>query len=201
MGLAPLVRNLLRLFPTIDKLADLLFRLYPEVFTSTTSDMFKNSFDLKCGKVNTKFMDDARQLLELIMLRRMKNSPGVNLNLPPKEEVLLYMPLTPMQRFWYTRLLSRVDQGLLEDLFTDAKGKETSAIEHESALKAWENKDIEELERLDDAGNADEWEESKEILRQALEQEARDDSKKSAWRKLMNLLMQLRKVMAVCGTL
>ena len=174
-----------------------LFRLYPEVFTPVTSDLFKNSFDLMHGKVNTKFMDDARRLLELIMIRRMKNSPGVNLNLPPKEEVLLYVPLTPMQRFWYTRLLTRVDQGLLEDLFADAKDKEASAMKSESIVEEWENKDIEELEKLDDAGNANDWEESKEILRNALQQEAQDGAKSSAWQKLMNLLMQLRKVGAI----
>ena len=172
----------------------ILSRLYPEVFTLTTSDMFKSSFDLMHGRVNTKFMEDARHLLELIMIRRMKNSPGVDLNLPPKAEVLLYVPLTPMQRWWYTRLLTRVDQGLLDDLFTDAKGKEALVIENESAIKAWENKDIEELEKVDNAGNVNKWEESKRIMQQALQQEAKDGSKKSSWQKLMNLLMQLRKV-------
>jgi SWI/SNF-related matrix-associated actin-dependent regulator of chromatin subfamily A member 5 len=58
-------------------------------------------------------MDDARRLLELIMLRRMKDSPGVNLGLPPKEEILLYVPLTPIQRFWYTRLRASVDNAML----------------------------------------------------------------------------------------
>lgn len=41
-------------------------------------------------------MDDVRRLLEVIMLRRMKNSEGVDLNLPPKTDILLYIPLTPM---------------------------------------------------------------------------------------------------------
>lgn len=71
----------------------LLHWLYPEVFIARTSELFKNSFDLSKGKVNTAFLDHARRLLELIMLRRMKNSTGVNLNLPPKTDILLYVHL------------------------------------------------------------------------------------------------------------
>ena len=176
-------------------------RLYPEVFTERTAELFKTSFDLTRGKVSTKVMDDARRLLELIMLRRMKNSPGVELNLPPKTDVLLFVPLTPMQRFWYTRLLTRADQGLLEDLFKGAKDKEAVVLEQESRTKQeWEDKDIEELEKLEKTGggNGADWEESKAIMRKAIEQEQLDEGKKSAWRKLMNLLMQLRKV--CCAT-
>ena len=130
----------------------------------------------------------------------MKNSPGVDLNLPPKTEVLLYVPLTPMQRFWYTRLLTRADKGLLEDLFQSAKQKEAVALEQEAqeggVLQA---KGIEELEVLEENKTrggeaAAEWAESKEIMRQALEQERQDTTKNTAWKKLMNLLMQLRKV-------
>ena len=92
----------------------LLHWLYPEVFTDGTAESFKNSFNLAKGTVSTGFMDSARRLLEQIMLRRMKSSVEVNLNLPPKTEVLLYVPLTPMQRFWYQRLMTRADKGLLE---------------------------------------------------------------------------------------
>ena len=186
----PLQNNLLELWA-------LLHWLYPEVFSERSAELFKSSFDLTRGKVSTNVMDDARRLLELIMLRRMKNSPGVDLNLPPKTDVLLFVPLTPMQRFWYTRLLTRADKGLLEDLFQGAKEKEQEArIKEKGETKEWEQKDLTELEDLDKAcGTAgDGWEESKEIMRQALQQEQQDETKKSAWKKLMNLLMQLRKV-------
>lgn len=148
-------------------------------------------------------MDDARRLLELIMLRRMKNSPGVELNLPPKTDVLLFVPLTPMQRFWYTRLLTRADQGLLEELFKGAKDKEAVVLKQESKMKReWEDKDIEELENIEKTGGGvgADWEESKTIMRKAIEQEQLDEGKKSAWKKLMNLLMQLRKVRCVKGS-
>ncbi len=50
------------------------------------------------------------------MLRRMKASPGVDLNLPPKTEVLLAVPLTPLQRTWYQQLLTGVGDNLLGDI-------------------------------------------------------------------------------------
>ena len=186
----------------LQELWALLHWLYPEVFTDRTSDLFKESFNLTKGQVSTKILDDSRRLLEVIMLRRMKNSPGVDLNLPSKTEVLLYAPLTPMQRFWYTRLLTRADQGLLEDLFRGADQKEAVALRQEAQEVEQEaailkNKTIEKLEVLDTtAVGADEvadWEESKEIMRQALEKEQKDEKTGTAWKKLMNLLMQLRK--------
>lgn len=139
----PLQNNLVELWA-------LLHWLYPEVFTEKSAELFKSSFNLTKGQVSTKVMDDARRLLEIIMLRRMKHSPGVDLNLPPKTEVLLYVPLTPMQRFWYMRLLTRADKGLLEELFQGAQQKEAVALEQEAQEGGiLQEKDIEELEALD----------------------------------------------------
>lgn len=169
----------------------LLHWLYPEVFTERTAELFRSSFDLTRGKVSTAVMDSSRRLLELIMLRRLKTSPDVNLGLPPKEEVLLYVPLTPMQRFWYTRLLTRAGDGLLDDLFRNVKGKEKDTLKKE----AEEEQTWTALDALDKrSGEAsNEWTETKEIMRQALEQEQEDSSLTGAWRRLMNLVMQLRK--------
>ena len=184
----PLQNNLVELWA-------LLAWLYPDVFTANTEALFKESFDLNRGKVNTQTMNDARGLLELIMLRRMKNSPGVNLNLPEKEEILLYIPLTPMQRFWYTRLLTRVDDALLNDLFVDGTSKEKGALLKEKREEEmWSN--MEKLEKSTDVGDPKQlgaWEETAAIMRQALEKENDANEPKSAWRKLMNLVMQLRK--------
>lgn len=186
----PLQNNLLELWA-------LLHWLYPEVFTDRTSELFKASFDLTKGQVNTDIMDHARRLLEVIMLRRMKNSPGVDLNLPPKTEVLLYVPLTPMQRFWYMRLLTRADQGLLNELFQGAASKEAAL--NEESKDPFNDEAVAKLEMLEKAANegsaeaAAEWAESKDIMRQAIVREKEDSSSTSAWRKLMNILMQLRK--------
>ena len=162
----------------------LLHWLYPDVFIANTANNFKRAFDIAKGTVSTMFMDNARFLLELIMLRRMKSSPGVDLDLPPKEEVLLYIPLTPMQRFWYKRLLTGADNGLLEDLFKDTVKKEVLDNEKETALDQLAN-------TFEAEGGA--WAESREIIEQAVRNETVDKSN-TQWRKLMNLMMQLRKV-------
>lgn len=174
----------------------LLHWLYPEVFTIDTGDNFKQAFDLGKGRVSTKFMDDARQLLELIMLRRLKSSPGVDLGLPPKEEILLYVPLTPMQRFWYTRFLTRVDNMMLDQLFRGAKAKEVRALQVQAEEDAQDQQLLQKAQGdLSDptAAADDVWAETKEIMEKAI-QDDEADTKSSEWRKLMNLVMQLRKV-------
>lgn len=182
----PLQNNLLEMWA-------LLAWLYPDVFTENTRLLFKDSFDLTRGRVNQKTLIDARKLLELIMLRRMKDSPGVDLGLPPKEEVLLYVPLTPMQRFWYLRLLTRVGDAMLDELFVHGTRKERAALEEDrqngQLLARIEKPDAEAAS----ADNQLEWEETAEIMRQALEKEKSTGDGSTAWRKLMNLVMQLRK--------
>jgi SWI/SNF-related matrix-associated actin-dependent regulator of chromatin subfamily A member 5 len=124
-------------------------------------------------------MDDARRLLEEIMLRRMKSSPGVDLGLPPKEEVLLFVPLTPMQRFWYTRLLTKADNLLLEDLFRGAKDKTQQDIKEEQTREH-------ELSLLEQAAHvsdgADVWAESKQIVTKVLKA---DDKQRNEYQKLL----------------
>jgi SWI/SNF-related matrix-associated actin-dependent regulator of chromatin subfamily A member 5 len=183
----PLQNNLVELW-------SLLTWLYPNVFDDKTATLFKESFDLSKGKANKQTMTSARRLLELIMLRRMKDSPSVNLGLPPKEEVLLYVPLTPMQKFWYTRLLTRIDDGMLDELFADGKSKEKAAIEQDIQENKLLEK-MEEAEKVVSSGGAEgDWEETTKILQEAVAKEQTDpDANKGAWKKLMNLVMQLRK--------
>lgn len=174
----------------------LLHWLFPEVFTADTADNFSQAFDLTKGKVSTAFMDNARNLLERVMLRRMKTSHGVNLGLPPKEEILLYVPLTPMQRFWYTRFLTKSDSSMLEQLFKGAKAKEIRSLQQEAEEDEKERGLLSKAE--DDLSNAngpaeDVWAESNEIIEKAIQDEE-VDTKSTDWRKLMNLIMQLRKV-------
>jgi SWI/SNF-related matrix-associated actin-dependent regulator of chromatin subfamily A member 5 len=182
----PLQNNLFEMW-------SLLYWLLPEVFTADTAVNFRSAFDLSQGRVSTSFMDDARRLLEVIMLRRLKTSEGVNLGLPPKEEVLLYVPLTPMQRFWYERLLTRSDKATLDGLFSNSRIKEESALKDDRFDKSMAL--LEKAAHLADdanANSADVWAESRAMMEQALQTETED--KKGSWMKLMNLLMQLRKV-------
>ncbi|OBT56845.1 hypothetical protein VE04_02894, partial [Pseudogymnoascus sp. 24MN13] len=203
-GLQAEYRLILTGTPVQNNLAELwalLHWLYPEVFIAKTSELFAESFNLSKGQVKNDVLDASRTLLELIMLRRMKASNGVNLNLPPKTEVVLFVPLSPMQRFWYTRLITRADQGLLDDLFKDAKGKEQAAMKDDGGaaniLTAEQDAALKTLED-DMLVGSDEWKESRAILQETLRKEEAEgaDSKdnSSSWRKLMNLLMQLRKV-------
>ena len=72
--------------------------LYPDVFTAQTSDAFKEAFNLTKGTYNTKFIESASTLLGKMMLRRMKVDMA-EIKVPPKEELLVYVPLTPLQRY------------------------------------------------------------------------------------------------------
>ena len=204
-GLQAEYRLILTGTPLQNNLAELwalLHWLYPDVFTAQTSELFRTSFDLGKGLYSNTVLDNSRHLLELIMLRRMKNSPGVDLRLPPKTEVLLFVPLSPMQRFWYTRLITRADQNLLDLLFRGAKDREHASLRSEDDQEAEAIKrDAEALELFskDLVVGSDEWKESREILartiqREKEEEEGQDGGKTTDWQKLMNLVMQLRKV-------
>ena len=171
----------------------LLHWLYPEVFINKTQELFQESFNLSKGKLQASTLDNSRKLLELIMLRRMKKSPCVNLKLPEKTDVLMYIPLTPMQRFWYKRLITKVDDGLLDELFTGAANKEQALI--------MDDKNVVDQALMaiaaEDESNDDIALTHRKVLEQALAQEVADvnsDRGNSAWKKLMNLMMQLRKV-------
>lgn len=156
--------------------------LLPEVFTADTALDFNQAFDLSRGKASTSFMDHSRRLLELIMLRRMKASPGVDLGIPPKEEVLMFIPLTPVQKWWYTWLLTNVDNILLEDLFRGGKSKIKQDMEHERA----EDNKLSLLQQAETSLGSDVWAESKEILTSTMET-------KDTYEKLKNLVIELRK--------
>jgi SWI/SNF-related matrix-associated actin-dependent regulator of chromatin subfamily A member 5 len=95
-----------------------------------------------------------------------------------------------MQRFWYKRLLTRLDKGLLEGVFQNSKEKAEGDVKEEEGLKGEHIVKDEELGALDDL-EEDEWGVTKKIVEQAVEESSSADGK---WRKLMNLLMQLRKV-------
>ncbi|KAK6499908.1 hypothetical protein TWF481_010264 [Arthrobotrys musiformis] len=183
----PIQNNLFELW-------SLVHWLYPEVFTNRTCDEWRQAFDLTRGKVDTTFVDSSRNLLELIMKRRTKQSPGISLGIPDKEEVVLYVPLSPMQRMWYTMILTKLDNSMLERLFKNSKSKESADI---TAAKE-EAKRLDNVEiRVDGDGEEvtikadnEEWNEVEEAVKKSIEQVKSDPS----WRKLMNILIQLRKI-------
>ena len=103
-----------------------------------------------------------------------------------------------MQRFFYKKLLTRSDEGLLNELFHEASSKEAAPLAKKES-KVFDEEDVAKLETLEkraaegSAAAAAEWEETKDIMRQALSREQVDEKAKGSWRKLMNILMQLRK--------
>lgn len=170
----------------------LLHWLLPEVFSKDTASLFKDAFDLSAGKASTTFMDQTRRLLELVMLRRMKASPNVNLSLPPKREVVLYVPLTIEQRKWYMTLLTRIDQVTFNKIFRHAAKKEVTLRDvqqiSEPAIAPEEFLSNHGMEKAS-LGSP--------ITPTTLTTPGHSTSAHAPsgqWKKLMNLVMQLRKV-------
>jgi SWI/SNF-related matrix-associated actin-dependent regulator of chromatin subfamily A member 5 len=94
----------------------LLHWLYPNVFTAASERLFKDSFDLSRGMYSLPFLKAAQDLLATIMLRRTKAT--VEMSVPPREELTVFIPMTEAQRFWTYRLLTRMDTLELEQIFT-----------------------------------------------------------------------------------
>lgn len=95
-------------------------------------------------------------------------------------------------------MITKADQGLLDELFKGARDKEEEDIktveEHEAERMKIDSEALVLLEN-DALIGSDAWKETKAILEQTVQREQVEiQGKKSEWQKLMNLLMQLRKV-------
>jgi SWI/SNF-related matrix-associated actin-dependent regulator of chromatin subfamily A member 5 len=113
------IRSVLTGTPVQNNLVELwslLHWLYPNVFTSASERLFKDSFDLSRGMYSLPFLKAAQDLLATIMLRRTKAT--VEMSVPPREELTVFIPMTEAQRFWTYRLLTRMDTLDLEQIFT-----------------------------------------------------------------------------------
>ncbi|KAK9837753.1 hypothetical protein WJX74_004265 [Apatococcus lobatus] len=98
----------------LHELYALLNFMYPDVFT--TSEPFDEAFDLTNHKVDRERLEQARKLLQVISIRRLKED--VEKGLPPRVETRVYCPLSQMQTFWYRRLLLK-DSSLLKKIEAD----------------------------------------------------------------------------------
>lgn len=93
----------------------MLHWLYPEVFVDETNTHFKEAFCLGDGKVDPVFLGHVKKFLEIIMIRRIKESMMAELQLPPKKEVTMYLPLTESQKRLYLEILTNgSDDGNLQ---------------------------------------------------------------------------------------
>ncbi|KAG5642277.1 hypothetical protein DXG03_003054 [Asterophora parasitica] len=162
-GLGSLYRLLLTGTPVQNNLLELwglLHWLLPAVFTLASQSLFKDSFDITRGSYTISFLNAAKTLVSKIMLRRTKATVAGD-DVPPREELTVFIPLTEAQRFWTYRLLTKMDTPDLKKIFADTNGA------------TGQGRDV--LAPLDNQNNA-------------------GSAEGSQWKKLMNLLMQLRKV-------
>ncbi|KAI9032110.1 SNF2 family N-terminal domain-containing protein [Hyaloraphidium curvatum] len=169
----PLQNNLRELW-------SLLHWLMPDVFTENTSKVFEEGFNITRGVLDTQIMDAARNLLERFMLRRLKSQ--VDLNIPTKSEMNIYLPLTPMQKWWYKRMITKLDSLTLKEIF-ESKSPKPEAEEDTSTVGGETNSNSGMDNEMAAAFHLDEAEE--------LVKKAGGDRQ---WTKLMGLLFQLRKV-------
>lgn len=103
----------------------LLHFLYPMVFTPPTLRRFKDCFDMARGTYETSFLNEAKRLLDVVMLRRTKaNMEKESWNVPPREEITMWVPMSEAQRFWYYRLLGRMGDQELRQIFNQSDNSE-----------------------------------------------------------------------------
>ncbi|KAL4779213.1 SNF2 family N-terminal domain-containing protein [Aspergillus varians] len=150
----------------LTELWSILHWLYPEAFVPTTSEQFKDAFSLKKGKFDSMFLANVTHFLKLVMLRRTKASPEIGINIPPKKETILSVPLTEFQLGWYRKILTGVDKSVL-------LGEDSHQFQPQSSLTPI-------LERYGDL-TTDEW-----------EARGPNDTKRRS-RITTNTLMELRK--------
>ncbi|GJE91583.1 hypothetical protein PsYK624_077330 [Phanerochaete sordida] len=144
----------------------LLHWLYPSIFVPATERLFREAFSLEKGAYSLPFLKATEQLLSTIMLRRTKDS--VDIAVPPREELTVFLPMAEAQRFWTYRLLTRLDSVDLQEIFTADMQEEK------------ENEGRREVQAM--------------IAAQNEKAKAGQSNQGNQWKRLMNLLMQLRKV-------
>ncbi|KAG6884032.1 hypothetical protein C0993_001962 [Termitomyces sp. T159_Od127] len=99
----------------------LLHWLLPTVFTKATQSLFKDSFDMQRGSYAIHFLNAAKKLVSTIMLRRTKAVVAGD-DVPPREELTVFIPLTETQRWWTYKLLTKLPAADLEKIFSERGG-------------------------------------------------------------------------------
>ncbi|KIK50982.1 hypothetical protein GYMLUDRAFT_208922 [Collybiopsis luxurians FD-317 M1] len=150
----------------LTELWSLLHYLYPFIFTPKTAQLFRSSFDLTKGSYSLPFLTAAQKLLQVVMIRRTK--ANVAFDVPPRVEQTIFIPLTEMQRFWYMRMITRMDSVDFREIFDEKVKLEDGSVQS-----------------------------GRNELLSLLEEEEKDAEKGknvNQWKKLMNLLLQLRRI-------
>lgn len=135
---------------------------------------FKASFDLSAGNYDQQFLKKAQQFLELVMIRRTKEGVSSQLTVPPRVEHTIYVPLSPVQKFWTKALLARSEPALLEEIFNDFETQSSKSKKGGGA--------VDQDEEAEDA-------QVRANVQQAIESSKQKSSESggTSWTKLMNL--------------
>jgi SWI/SNF-related matrix-associated actin-dependent regulator of chromatin subfamily A member 5 len=138
------------------------------------SGKFDSCFDIQHAQkhsLNQELLLKVHEMLKLFMLRRIK--ADVEKSVPPKVETKVMCPLTPTQTFWYKRFLLKDSDLLMEmELELDAQSTTKSTARGGSAAAGHAGNEGSAVAAAEQSGGA----------------------KKSEWKKLQMLYMQLRKV-------
>ena len=120
----PLQNNLVELW-------SLLNFLYPDIFTTTQP--FADAFDIVHNSVDKEKLVEAHALLDLFMIRRMKDE--VEKLMPPKIETQVICPLSQTQVFWYKAILMK-DLSLLARMTDKVQAQEAGNGQDKQATPA-----------------------------------------------------------------
>lgn len=167
----------------------LLHFMAPEIFTLSSAVTFDTGFDLLRNKIDAVVLRKARKLLSVFMLRRLKDH--VNIRLPSKKEITLLVHLTEQQSSWYKHLLCGLDEHLIEVVMTSSLQSATQSVSEKTyeLTRSSIVSDIQSTKSLLKTSN-------QELTLEDVSESnvAVTASGLSEWRRLMNLLLQLRKI-------
>jgi SWI/SNF-related matrix-associated actin-dependent regulator of chromatin subfamily A member 5 len=162
----------------------LLHFLAPDVFTPATAERFETGFDLVRGLVDSKLLRRARRLLGVFMLRRVKDQ--VAISLPSRRELTVLVPLTGRQVVWYKRLLCGLDSDVIETVMRESTPAVASAIANAIMPEGSDSLAL----TVKPKGSSSKKDSS--VLASSSSSSSSGGSGDSDWRKLMNLLLQVR---------
>ncbi|KAG6915978.1 hypothetical protein DXG01_009030 [Tephrocybe rancida] len=180
-GLGSLYRLRTPVQNNLGELWGLLHWLLPTVFTNASQSLFNESFDIQRGTYAIPFLNAAKQLVSTIMLRRTKATVASD-EVPPREELTVFIPLTETQRFWTYRLLTKLPVPDLKKIF--ATSGEPMKVEVEVKV---------ETEVKVEAGVIHQGI-KREVLSHVENKVESVKTEGAKYKQMMNLLMQLRQV-------
>ncbi|KAK7092524.1 lymphocyte-specific helicase-like isoform X2 [Littorina saxatilis] len=195
----PLQNNLAELW-------SLLNFLLPEIFDDLGS--FEAWFDIEhigdemaADKQKKDVLSMLHQILTPFMLRRLKTD--VDLNIPPKKEVIVYAPLRPLQKEFYAALIDRTifkkiqeKNGTVEKKAVDSKGRPLRRVtQNKIDYSLMVGADKDEKECRTSRQKAQEEEEIEGWVKAMVDMQQKRDSKPAPEQKVSQLTIKLRNVM------